>query len=196
VHLSLNFGLLGRPFIFLVVLVCAAGCVHQLSLAEPPLLRLSPQSLEREWVAQQALSLTAKGPARYFQAALEVDAHAVRLALLSLGQTAASLHWDGVQLTESRASWLPAQVSFERVLSDLQLVFWPAQAIAQALPAGWSLRVEPQERSVCQGDEIVIQVRYGTTHSSAPNSSAAHAHLVHKRLGYQLSVQSMSASEP
>ena len=79
-----------------------------------PVLRLSPASLGKELAVQQQLSVTTRGQTQRVDVLLEVDATTVRLALVTMGQTAARLEWDGQQLSETRSSWLPAVVSGER----------------------------------------------------------------------------------
>jgi hypothetical protein len=139
---------------------CATSSPH---LAPPALLRLSPASLGGTLSLQQQLWVSAQGQEHRFDAVLEVDAEAVRLAVLNLGQTVARLEWDGKNLTESKVAWWPSAVSGERVLSDLQLMLWPVAEIAAALPPGWAVeQSEPQLRTLRDGQELVATVRYLT----------------------------------
>ena len=169
----------------LVLLV--AGCVSSPPAdtdrpGAAPLLRLSPQALGRSLVLQQQLTVAVRGQTHRLDVLLEADPAAVRLALVSLGQTAARLEWDGAQLKETRAAWLPSAVSSERILSDLQLVLWPAEAVRAALPPGWALAVaDDRSRTLRQGDETVETVRYPT---------ATRAELVQHRDGYRLDIES------
>jgi len=123
------------------------------------------------------------GQTHHVEVLLEADPHAVRLALLSPGQTVARLEWDGTQLQETRAAWWPAAVRGERILSDLQLVWWPADAVREALPTGWVLRATPTERELAEGGEVVCVVRY---------LSATHVQLDNLRAGYRLLIESIS----
>jgi hypothetical protein len=169
----------------LAALLLAAGCAVTPPAGPsepPPLLRLPPASLGRSLAQQQLLTVTVNGQSRQLDVMLEAEPGAVRLALLANGQTAARLEWDGVQLKETRAPWLPAVVSSERVLSDLQLVLWPIEAIRGALPAGWSLRSDAQGgRSLLNLGEEVTSVRYPTP---------SRAELTQRRDGYSLIVES------
>jgi hypothetical protein len=97
---------------------------------------------------QQKLTITSRGQIREVELLLEADAQAVRLAAVDLGQTAVRLEWDGTTLTQSRAPWWPEAISSERILSDLQLMLWPAAAIAAALPAGWALETDAAGRTL------------------------------------------------
>ena len=125
-----------------------------------PVLRLPPASLGRALAAQQQLAVTVKGKTNRIDVLLEADAKAVRLALVSMGQTAARLEWDGQRLTETRSPWLPAVVSSERILSDLQLALWPEMAVRAALPAGWFLDVTASGRVLRQNTAIVATVAF------------------------------------
>lgn len=152
---------------------------------EAPVLRLAPQTLGRPLSLQQQLSVTVGEQTHRIEVLLEADPAAVRLALISLGQTAARLEWDGLALKETRASWLPAVVSSERILSDLQLVLWPADAIRAVLPAGWTLAADAQERVLAQHGEAVVRIRY---------PSPTRAELSQLREAYSLRVDSRDLS--
>lgn len=138
-----------------------AACASVTPPVPAPLLRLSPASLGGSLSLQQQLWVSTRGQEHRFDVALEADADAVRLAVLSLGQTAARLEWDGTHLTESKAAWWPSAVSGERVLSDLQLMLWPAGAIVKVLPPGWTLTQDaPNQRVLREGQDVVATVRY------------------------------------
>jgi len=153
-----------------LALVALAGCAVRDRDAAPapvpalatatatPLLRLAPALLGRALDLQQHLSLSAPGQARELDVLLEVDATHVRLGLLAMGQVAARLDWDGVTLTESRASWWPQAVSGSRILSDLQLTLWPVAAIQAALPAGWRLDESGKVRTLTQDGAVVTVI--------------------------------------
>ena len=156
-----------RALLLLLLASLLAACA---SLApappEQPTLRLSPASLGGELALQQRMTVQAMGRSQQMDVAIEVDAEAVRMAVLAFGQTVARLDWDGRTLQQSRAPGWPASVTGERVLSDLQLVHWPLSAIATALPPGWSVRQEGTERVLRHHDSPVVRVRYpgsGTT---------------------------------
>ena len=146
----------------LVAAVLLAGCATPtVPASDPaPVLRLSPASLGHELQAQQQLAVTTRGQSHRVDVLLEVDAAAVRLALVTFGQTAARLEWDGNAFTEDRAAWLPAAVSGERILSDLQLALWPEAAVRAALPPGWFLDATPAGRTLRQRDVTVVTVAY------------------------------------
>ncbi len=77
----------------------------------------------------------------------------------AIGQTGVRLQWDGRQLTQQRAPWLPPQVRAERVLDDLQFALWPTAAIAAALPAGWQVRDDGHQRSLSRDGTVWLQLQ-------------------------------------
>ncbi len=132
--------------------------------AAMPLLQLAPAALGRTLALQQQLSVRGPdGTERHLQALLEADASEVRIALTSMGQVLARMRWDGAQLDVQRSRHWPQQVEPERILSDLQLVLWPAEVIAQALPPSWQLLAQPDgSRRLLQGETARVEVRVVT----------------------------------
>ena len=161
------------------------ACAATMAVTSPRL-RLSPASLGGPVALQQQLTATVGGQTYRMDVLLEADALSVKLAVLSLGHTAARLEWDGTTLTESHAAWWPAAVSGERVLGDLQLMLWPAAAVSAALPAGWSLAASPGLRVLSQGSEAVVRIQY-----DGPMS----AELTHLREGYAVRVESRALED-
>lgn len=155
------------------------------ALAGMPVLRLTPASLGHPLALQQRLQVGIGQRSQTLDALLEVDAEELRLGVQALGQSALTLRWDGKTLDEQRADWLPPMLSGERVLFDLQLVYWPARAIRAALPADWSLLDSDSERRLLHGDEEVVRVSY---------PSAEHAVLTQLRDSYRLDVSSIPAA--
>jgi hypothetical protein len=171
-----------RRWLFILALALA-GCASTPPASEAPLLRLSPASAGRSLALAQRLDIEARGRRQTVEALLEVDAASVRLALLQLGRPLARLEWDGRSLQQERAPGVPAALSAERILSEMQLVQWPTDAIRAGLPAGWSLQEGEGGalRELRQGDQPVLRVRY---------LSPQVAELEHLRDGYRLRIES------
>lgn len=150
------------------VVGCANGpAVPQVVHNPAPLrltLALAPQALGCSVAVQQQLMVHAPGqPTQALDALLEVDVHSVRLALFHLGQHMGTLVWDGRQLQTQLSAWWPTQLPPAQVLSDMQLALWPASAVAQALPADWTLQEQAQQRRLAfQGQERVAIQAAGT----------------------------------
>lgn len=156
-----------------------AGCARpRLPVpAEPFALRLSPASLGRELALQQRMTLTVASRSQQMDLALEADAQSVRLVVLAFGQTLARLEWDGRELKESRAPGWPPLVTGARVLGDVQLVHWPADAIRAALPPGWSLQADAAQRVLAAGTTTMARVRYPAPGTAELDQLAGHYRL-------------------
>lgn len=164
----------------IAVVLVLAGCATVLPPA--PLLKLHPASLGEGLALQQRLTVSVKGATREADALLEVDDKAVRLAVLNLGQTALRMEWNGIELAQTQTPWWPAAISGERILSDLQLMLWPVQAIRPALPDGWSLEQVPSGRELrAPGGQTVVRVAF---------LSPSQSELRHLRDGYTIRVDS------
>lgn len=166
----------------LVLLVACAGPAPRTAIDDTPLLRLAPAALGGTLALQQRLAFEHGGRSEIVDALVEADARSVRVVIHGQGQVALRLAWDGQELTQTRAEWLPPQLSAERVLSDLQLVFWPAPAVSAALPPGWRLVQQGTARELRHGDELVIRIE-----NPAPDR-----HVLHQlRTGYRLGIHSV-----
>lgn len=178
--------LMALSLLMLTLAACAtrpAATPH----APTPVLRLSPASLGHALARQQQLEFRFGKQRQVVDALLEVDTHEVRLALLAMGQSALRLSWDGAALHETRAAWLPAALQSERVLSDLQLVYWPVADIQRALPGGWVMRESTGSRKLLHDDEVVVDIRF---------PASDRIELTQRRDGYQLIIASAAAGDP
>jgi hypothetical protein len=146
-----------------------------------PRLQLPPSALPQPLALQQQLTFHFGQQTRTLEALLEADRHTVRLMVQAMGQTGVRLSWDGSTLQQQRAAWLPPTVRAERVLDDLQFAWWPAASIRAALPAGWALDDDGQQRALRRDGVIWLQLT---------RTDAAHLHLDNRAEGYQLDVVS------
>lgn len=178
------FRLISSAPMLLLLAACAAAPVRP-AMDDLPKLSLTPASLGRELAEQQRLELTVAGQSQTLDALLEVDRSQLRLAVQMLGQSALSLVWDGKQLQQQRAQWLPPTLDGERVLFDLQLVYWPVESLRAALPAGWQLEEQGKRRRLLHQGEAVLEIEY---------PGEGHVRLTQPRETYVLDILSVSAS--
>ena len=174
---------LHRGAFSLLLLCLLASCAAQPPRAAVvlPSLHLAPASLGHSLAVQQQLRFHMGEHEQVMDALLEVDADEVRLMVQAMGQTGVRLRWDGHTLQQQRAPWLPAQVRGERVLDDLQLALWPADAIRAALPAGWILQDDAIGRRLEFSGKVWWQVT---------RTDATRLHLDNRAEGYQLEILS------
>ncbi|HEX7889588.1 MAG TPA: DUF3261 domain-containing protein [Ramlibacter sp.] len=161
----------GLALVALLLTACAHRPVPP--LAELPL-RLSPASLGRELVVQQRMTVKAYGRSQQLDVAIEADAEAVRLAVLAFGQTVARVDWDGRELRESAVRGFPPGVTGALLLRDVQLVYWPLDAIQAGLPLGWTMQADAGARELRLGGRPVIRVRYPAAGTAELDNLAAH----------------------
>ena len=175
----------------LIALVLAAACAttpKPLPAAEFGL-RLSPASLGRELALSQRVTVVRGQERRSFDAQLEVDASSVRIAAVAMGQTIATLSWDGKSLEQTVSERVPEAVTAARILSDVQLAWWPVGAIRAGLPSGFVVAEDGGARVVTENGVPFASVSYEGT---AP--AWKHVRLTHQRFGYVLDIESVEAA--
>jgi hypothetical protein len=123
-----------------------------------------------------------------FDALLEADATEVRLAAFVMGQTMVRLTWNGRSLEEEHSARAPDIITPARILSDVQLAFWPSEAIREGLPEHFALDEGPNERSITQDGKPFAQLTYIGT---PPVWSRVE--LTHQAYGYRLTIESKEA---
>lgn len=174
-----------RGLIVLLLAAVMAGCAGQATRAPAsamPALALSPAALGGTLALEQRLVFEHGQRSDTVDALVEADAHVVRIVLHRQGQVLLRLAWDGKELQQDRAEQLPESLSAQRVLADLQLVYWPAEAINQALPAGWQLRDEQGVRTLFHRGDVVATVQ---------KTGDNQARLENLREGYRLHIRSV-----
>ncbi|MGH6649219.1 DUF3261 domain-containing protein [Aquabacterium sp.] len=175
----------GRLAVLAAMTLLLAACAWLRGEPAAPLFRLTPASLGRELTVVQRMDVAVAGQHRSLDVALEVDPDAVRLAVMQLGQTIARLDWDGRTLSQTLAPGWPKVVSAERVLSDLQMVWWPADTLRAALPPGWRLFETARGRTFFREDNPVVTVRL---------VEPGHIELIQGAEGYTVQLHSQGAS--
>jgi hypothetical protein len=148
-----------RLWFTIAVLVLLAACATPAVIeTAPPLLKLSPASLGGELSMTQQMQVQAGGQGILMDIALEADATALRLAVMQFGHTMARLEWDGQQLSRTIAPGWPDGLLAERVLNDIQFVWWPASVVRGALPLSWSLVEKAYSRTLLHEGRVVIAI--------------------------------------
>jgi hypothetical protein len=167
-----------------------AGCASGFSPAtsEPARLglKLAPATLGVSINLQQHLSVEREGRIDELDTAVEVDPDRLDMVGLALGQRIFTLHYNGRELQSWRHPLMPLQLRGEDVLEDLQLTLWPADAIRQALPAGWRLEESGRHRTLLLDGAPVMVIDY----SGEPRWSGK-IELTNLRYRYRLTIQSV-----
>lgn len=177
-----------RWVLAVVLMLWLTACAMQQPrpVAVLPPLRLAPAALGQDLALQQRLRFSYGSTVREMDALLEADADEVRLLVQALGQTGVRLFWDGNELRQQRAAWLPKMVRAERVLDDLQFSLWPAVEIQRVLPPGWTLRETGPLRELLHDGQAWLSTTY---------LDWQHLHLVNLAEGYQLEIDSIRSMD-
>ena len=181
------------------VLAACASRAPRAPRVSLPMLRLSPAAAGLTLAAVQRLSVRRLDGAGVVSNApsvqtvdllLSLGAQRLRLAGFSLGQRVLTLDWDGSTLDVKRHPLLPAEVDTDRMLRDLCLVYWPADAVRASLPAGWTLEHDGAGRRLLKADRIVIDIRY----TGALDAASNQVELTNRAESYSLSIESQLQS--
>ncbi|PQA78889.1 DUF3261 domain-containing protein [Rhodoferax sp. TS-BS-61-7] len=189
-----------RSLIVIWLLLCLGACAAPLGASRTvPELRLSPQTLGTPLSLAQHLSVSriAPGaggmglPQTELEALLEMDAQSLRLAVITMGQRVLTVQWDGERLQATRNEHVPAAIDAVHVLRDIQLLYWPAEAIRAQLPAAWSIDDTAGLRTLRYSGQAQVEIVY-----SDARRWVGQATLSNYLEGYRMRIDSVSTQAP
>jgi hypothetical protein len=97
-----------------------------------------------------------------------------------------TMKYDGQATSVDNNVPIPPQLTAERLLADLQLVYWPANTLEKPLAAaGWQLSEVAGTRRLRRDSRLVAEVHY-----AAADAWSGRAWLVNLEHGYTLSIES------
>lgn len=158
------------------------------SASPQPLLALAPPLGPKRRIVQQ---LTAHWPGREqtLLCVLELDSRHVAVAGLTQdGLSLFALSYDGKTLQAERNPIVPDLVAPELIVADLQLAYWPIEALRQRLPKTLALEVGPDFRRLRENGQTRIEVRYLDNDKDWPRT----VELTHRQYHYRLSITTVS----
>ncbi|WP_431256341.1 DUF3261 domain-containing protein [Roseateles chitinivorans] len=170
---------------------CASPRPAVVAVALPPL-RVPPSALGavRHALSQRLSVYRLDRPdarPQQVEVQLQLDADGLLLAGFAFGQRVLLMQWDGRSLQVQRSPYLPAEVDTDRMLRDLCLVFWPAEAVRAALPPGWTWT----------GSEGGWELReVGSLRLSVRRPDAGTVEIVNPSEGYRLVIESQPLETP
>jgi hypothetical protein len=119
---------------------------------------------------------------------VSIDGNAMSVVgLNAMGVRLFTIHYDGNLVSVEKTIAVPDALTPERLLADLQLVFWPLKSLQQTLsPAGFEVN-EPAAgtRRLRHGERLVAEVHY-----SSDYPWTARTWLVNFEPGYSLQIDS------
>ncbi len=185
----------------LTLALMTSGCALAPARApQVPVLHLAPCALNQDLNLVQRLTIKklpdaarvfVSGTEHSLDALLQIDQSSLKLAAFALGQRVLTLSWDGQHLDSSRHALLPVAIDSEAVLRDIQLVYWPAPSIQQALPAHWTIAETGRTRTLSYDQVPEVVVNY----SAAP-AWTGRAQLDNLAEGYSLEIESSVQDSP
>jgi hypothetical protein len=109
------------------------------------------------------------------------------VGLSAIGVRVFTIRYDGQNTTVDNSLPVPPQLTPERMLADLQLVYWPLQALEKTLrDAGWEVSESaPGTRRLRRDARVVAEVHYAGTDPWNTRSW-----LVNLEHGYTLNIES------
>jgi hypothetical protein len=111
------------------------------------------------------------------------------VGLNALGVRLFTLRYDGVTVHSEKSFAVPDQLTPERLLADLQLVYWPLASLEPPLrAAGFSVSDgAPGTRRLRQGERLVAEVHY-----AGADPWSGRSWLVNLEHGYSLQIDSQA----
>jgi hypothetical protein len=109
------------------------------------------------------------------------------VGLSAMGLRVFTIRYDGATTSVDNTLPVPAQLTPERLLADLQLVYWPLQTLIEPMrTAGWELsEPAPGTRRLRRADRVVAEVHYNGT-----DPWQGRSWLVNLEHGYTLNIES------
>jgi hypothetical protein len=113
------------------------------------------------------------------------------VGLNAVGVRLFTVRYDGSMVGAERAPGVPASLEPERLLADLQLVYWPLESLRPRLEEqGWQLsEPDASTRRLRQGERLVAEVHYEPG-ATAGNAWTGRSRLVNFSYGYSLQIDS------
>ncbi len=179
---------MSRRLIVLLALLVTAGCAWR---------ETSPMTLpvQRELASPSALAavdfqqvLQVQAGSRQFQMLVtaELCDGVLQLALLTPAGLPMLQIRQVQQSVQVRGQPLPAGLTAEQILADLQLVYWPASALTAVWAPAWTLQQLPDGRLLSYQDEPVVRVRH------AGDPWQTEVELEHLIFDYRLRVETLA----
>lgn len=177
----------GLILCWLILFTLLSGCAtHPAPVVFEPMIRLAPDTFGQPISIYQQIQAERDGKKRDMNVVLEITPEKLTLVGIAMERRMMTVTFDGKDLAIWKDTKLPEQVSPEIVLSNLQLAIWPKEAIATALPTGWTISEEGQTRVICHNNDRMILIEY-----SQPERWLGTIKMTDFRYRYALTIQSV-----
>jgi len=180
------------PGSLLVCLLTLGACASSPQPAPAPALwpLVAPASLGSERVVSQVVRGAFGSRELTFNCVVTVGDGAMTLVgMNSLGARLFTIRYDGEAVQSETTPAMQGAFMPERLLADMQLVFWPFASLEKPMrEAGWQLS-EPAKgiRRLRHGDRLIAEAHY-----AGEDPWSARSWLVNFELGYSLQIDSQA----
>ena len=147
---------------------------------------LPPEALGMTVRAVQQWQILSGGRSWLILSVLDVSPHGLTLVGLSgFGRRVITLQYNGVELREEHDPRVAEELQGARILRELQLIYWPKDAVLHALPPGWHVEDTGGERIVMNAGGTVVSIR-----CEGEDRWQGHCGYEDRRSGYRLAIDS------
>lgn len=189
------------PIAAALLAACANGpTARPAASAATTLPLLPPASLGAPLQAQQILHAAYGSDEATLQCVVDADSAVLSIVCLTaLGQRVFTLSYDGRELKALRAPFAPDSIDPQRIVADLQLAYWPLEALQAAWQrAGYGVsEPRPGLRRVIRDGRLFAEVHSAAPALSDGRSAAwpARVWLVNFAYGYALDIETQATAE-
>ena len=147
---------------------------------------LPPDALGSSVRAIQQLHIVSGDQSWLVLSVLDVSPRSLTLVGLSgFGRRVITLRYDGVELNEEHHPRVPEELEGRRILRELQLVYWPRDAVLGALPPDWHVEETGRERVLRYAGWTVVHI-----HCEGEDRWQGHCMYEDLHSGYRLAIDS------
>ncbi len=174
-------------------LILLAGCATPFGAAQQDFQLLPPASLEHPTTVLLKLDHRQGDAHHHWEAVLNVDKDRIDLVILGpLGQRLATLRFDDRQLTVERNGPILFDASLEKLLGELQMVFWPLAILNTGeWNQDWSFEEQKHIRHVYYQQRLVAEI-----HRRSSSSWSGDFDYISRVSDYHLNIRSSQLVRP
>lgn len=190
-----------RPCYSRVPLLCAilgglmllAGCAAPFGAVQRDFQPLPPDTLEQSTTVLLKLDSHQGDIRHHWEAVLNVDADRIDLIILGpLGQRLATLRFNDQQLMVERGGPLPFDSSIEKLLGELQMIFWPLAVLnADEWNQDWHFSEQKNIRYVYYQQQRVAEI-----HRRSTSAWSGDFDYISRISDYRLNIRSSELDRP
>ncbi len=150
--------------------------------------RLTPKSLGETLTANQVLRVAVGAREATLNCIVSVTPQQITIVgMTALGIRAFTVKFDGEQVSAEAQVAVPQALPPERLVNDLQLVYWPLATLkAELARSEWQVsEPAPFTRRLRRRDRVIAEVHYGSA-----DAWAGRAWLVNLEFGYTRNIES------